>query len=824
MHESSVITEIVGGSMILLLFAVATLAVTHRIRFPHSVVLVLTGVVLSHLADTYPEQFHHLRQLELSPELILFVFLPTLIFESTFNLDTSQLRHNIDEVLTLAVPGLLISTLLIGLVVWLATPIPFAASLLLGAILSATDPVSVVATFRQLGVPQRLTVLVEGESLFNDATSIVVARILIGVVAAGGVSGDAIGSGLVDFFVLFVGGLLVGWLMALLVGYLLGLVQSNTPTEITLTIILAYLSFLIAEDLLHVSGVMATLGAGLTMAGMGRRKISAPVIHYLENFWEYMAFVANAMIFLMVGMRVELAAVWNNLDLLLWVILGMLLARAVLVYGLMPLVGRLPGSPPVSLPYQTVMFWGGQRGAIALAIVLSLPDFEYAETFVALVMGAVLFTLLVQGLTIEGLVRRLGLDKPPLSDRLSLMEARIQARRQVLDEIPSLLANGLFSGRIARQLQKACEHDLAETEREICDLRHREMDDAEQLRLLYLRVFAEERSVYLGMYGKGHLSEGAFKKLMAVLDSQMENIRFHGQLEHVQFNRMRYLVDRSLPALVQHAPGLGRLAETIHRARVARDFEQDWGHFQGTLHVLDFLEHYESLHPRLVEKVRQRYRKWHADARRRVEQMAQLYPEFVTRMQERLGQRMMLLGESEAVGQQMEKGVLPRGVGEAVQADIRRRLGKLRGQVMTTLQLDPAELLRKVPFFEEIPAAECEHLVKAMQAHTLAAGDVVIRQGEKGDSLFLVARGVLQVYKTGAEGDEVMLGSLMAGDFFGEMALLFHEPRSATLRAITPCTLYELSRRELDAAMGRFPVIRETLERVAEQRRQQNTT
>ena len=217
--------------------------------------------------------------------------------------------------------------------------------------------------------------------------------------------------GAIDFVVVFVGGLVVGGLLGLLTGYALGKVEDHF-IEITLTTVLAYVSYLVAEEVLHVSGVMATIAAGLTIGGWGRMKISYAVRDYLEHFWEYVAFLANALIFLMVGLRVEPFALWATLGLLFWVVVALLVSRAVVIYGLMPFVQRLPRAEPMNRAYKAVIFWGGLRGAIALAIVLSLPPFAHREVFVALVMGAVLFTLLVQGLSIEPLVRWLGLDCP----------------------------------------------------------------------------------------------------------------------------------------------------------------------------------------------------------------------------------------------------------------------------------------------------------------------------------------------------------------------------------------------------------------------------
>jgi len=178
MHETSVLVDVVSGLILLLIIAAATSAIGKRVRLPFTVMLVIIGAGMAMLADVVP-LLSVLHSLSLSPDMILYIFLPTLVFESAFNMDGRQLWHNIVPVLTLAVPGLLLSTGIIGGIVYLATDIPLTAALLLGAILSATDPVAVIALFKRLGAPKRLTILVEGESLFNDATAIVLATILI---------------------------------------------------------------------------------------------------------------------------------------------------------------------------------------------------------------------------------------------------------------------------------------------------------------------------------------------------------------------------------------------------------------------------------------------------------------------------------------------------------------------------------------------------------------------------------------------------------------------------------------------------------------------
>ncbi len=826
MEHTSEIAHLVAGVAALLVIAAITLALTKRIKLPFTVTLVVIGIILARLTEHFPHTLEPLEGLSISPDLILYVFLPTLIFEASFNMDARQLRHNLGPILTLAVPGLVLSTVLIGLIVWAVTPIPLAVTLLLGAILSATDPVAVVALFRQIGAPERLTTLVEGESLFNDATSIVVARLLIGVVLAGSFSGETLTQGLIDFVVLFVGGLLLGLLLGLVVALILGLVESDPAIEISLTTALAYCSFLLAEEVFHLSGVMATVGAGLVMGGWGRVKISPTVRIYLEHFWEQMAFIANALIFLLVGLTVNLDAQWGTLDTLLWVILAMLAARAVLIYGLMPLVGRFPGSTPISLAYQGVMYWGGLRGAIALAIALSLPEFDYASEITALVMGAVLFTLLAEGLTIEPLMRRLGLDQPPLADRLALLERDLTAKQQVIEHIPELQHSGLFSAAIARRLQQGCEKAIREVQEEITRLRGTEMGHEQEEALLYLRALSEEKLLYSEMYSKGHLSEGAFRELLLVLTLQIDTIRFQGAFERVHSHRLRRYLEQILYRLFDRIPLLLPLAERMRMARIIRNYEEVWGHYQSSRRVLEYLDEWsrlESIPAAVMEEVHSHYTHWHHLAREQLQQVSEQFPEFVSAMQRRLGQRIVLLAEARATEEQAERGMLPKGVSEQQLGTISARLSALRGESVERLRDDPKELLRKVPLFAQLPEASLDELTKHLLPHTLEENYSVLEQGETGSSLYIIARGMVRIsHEEG--GEKRYLGTLMAGDFFGEMALLHHESRNATVRTATPCRLYELRRSDLEALIEQHPLIGEAIVTVDRQRRQGLTT
>lgn len=819
------VAQIVEGIVGLLLLAAVILGLTRRLKLPFTVVLVIAGIGLSAVSSAYPRVLSAFHNLEISSSLIFYVFLPTLIFEAAFNLDVQRLRENLGSVLVLAIPGLLVSTLVIGSIVAIITPIPAAAALLLGAILSATDPVAVIAVFKRLGAPDRLRVLVEGESLFNDATSIVFARILLGMVLAGTVSHQSIFKGVISFIVVFAGGLAVGWAMGLLTGYALGRVEDHF-IEITLTTVLAYASYLFAEEVLHVSGVMATIAAGITIGGWGRMKISHTVRDYLEHFWDYIAFIANALIFLMVVLRVDLSALRGNLVLLLWVIVALLVSRAVVIYGLMPLVEQLPGAEPINRAYQAVIFWGGLRGAIALAVVLSLPAFEYRDTFVALVIGAVLFTLVVQGLSIEPLVRRLGLDRPRLADRLARLEGDFAAKRRALDRLPELLSGGLFPGAIAMRLLTHYERKIARIKAEIEEMHRAELDDDEQLRsLLWLRALSEEKSLYVDMFKTAQLSERSFRQLLATLQRQIDSLRNNGEyLELASHTLSIRRIEAPFLRLIDGVALLAPLVERLGFNRIAMDYEIAGARFQSSRRVLDILDtlaRVESTPWYIVDKLRRQYQRNYETAQHELDQAASQHPEFINEMQSRLGRRLLLAEELQSIALETEHGALSSGLAESMEKEIADELRAMKRNDIARLKLEPIELLRTMPFFQDIPLEDMANIAVRMSMQNVPEGRVITRQGEPGDHMYFISHGVVRVSR---EDQRVSrdLATLMAGDLFGETALLSGEPRNATVTAVTECTLYRLHRDDLEVAMATQPAIRKALEEESRKRIEMN--
>jgi len=379
----------------LLLIASLVAIAVRRLHIPYTVALVVVGLLLTTQSTV---------KFELTPELILALFVPPLVFEAAFHLNFSELRRNLTTILVLAVPGVILTTLIVGGLLSLGTSLSLLPALVFGALIAATDPVAVVALFRLLGVPKRLAVLVEGESLLNDGTALVLFNLMLAVAITGQFS---LLNSLADFARVSVSGIVLGLVLGWATSRLIARIDDYL-IEITLTTVLAYGAYLLAEQL-HISGVLAVVAAGLITGSMGPQGMSPTTRIVLYNFWEYITFLVNSLVFLLIGMQVDIPALLGAWQPILWAIGAVLLARLIVIYGLSWITGRL--TEPISWRWRHILAWGGLRGALSLALALSLPatfgpDRDLLNT---MAFGVALFTLLVQATTMNSLVRRLGI-------------------------------------------------------------------------------------------------------------------------------------------------------------------------------------------------------------------------------------------------------------------------------------------------------------------------------------------------------------------------------------------------------------------------------
>ena len=352
--------------------------------------MVVIGLVLA-LVDR--------ADINVSPELFLGLLVPPLIFEAAFQVKAEDLFKDITPILSLAIPGVLLTTFLVGGVLYWGTDFSLTTALLFGSLIAATDPVAVVALFRSLGVPHRLQLLLEGESLFNDGTAIVLFNMMVTIAVTGYFN---LGESIVNFLVVSGGGLIIGLVLGLMISLAISIID-NSLIETTLTTVLAFGSYIVAEQF-HVSGVLAVVAAGIVSGNLGPRRMAPTTRILVFNFWEYAAFLANSFVFLLIGLQIDLNILITDWKAILWAILAVLVARAASIYGLSWI------GPGIPRRYKHVLYWGGLRGAISLALALSLPASlgEQGTIIKSMAFGVVLFTLLVQGLTMKPFINRMG--------------------------------------------------------------------------------------------------------------------------------------------------------------------------------------------------------------------------------------------------------------------------------------------------------------------------------------------------------------------------------------------------------------------------------
>ena len=517
--EQFLATETLIIELLLIVSLVAL--VVRRLRIPYTVALVVVGLLIT---------FQKKSEISLTPELILSLFIPPLVFEAAFHLEFKSLRENWLPIVGLAIPGVLLTTFIVGAIVSWGVGIPFSSGLVFGALIAATDPVAVVSLFKALGAPKRLTTLVESESLFNDGTAIVVFKLLVAVAlsAAVGSTGDAhesfdFLSATVDFFRVSAGGLLIGIGLGWIIAQIIARVDDYL-IETMLTTVLAFGAYLVAERF-HVSGVLAVVAAGIITGNVGLKGMSPTTRIVLFNFWEFLAFVANSLVFLLIGLDVNLREIGANLLPIAIALVAVLMSRALVIYGLTALTNLR--SPQVSFAYQHVLFWGGLRGAISLALALSLPlALAERELLRVMTFGVVLFTLLAQGTTMQFLLRRLGIGiAPPLELEYERRHGRLIAAQAAFRHIKEMYLGNLFSLTIWQELEpelkKQVENALA-AQNELLEkhpeLQLEEREDAQREGL------NAQRAALSQMLNNGLISDVVYDELVTEVDESISRL------------------------------------------------------------------------------------------------------------------------------------------------------------------------------------------------------------------------------------------------------------------------------------------------------------
>lgn len=406
--------NVLGIEQIIIFFLLVIAMTTwigNKLPIPYTVGLVMAGLILTIIP------VFHIELPELTSKLILALFLPPILFQAAYQLNIRELRNNFSLIALLVTFGVLLTTVIIAVIIALFHPVMgLLLAAVFGALISAIDPVAVIALFSENHVSPRLESLIEGESLLNDGTAIVIFAIVLQAAQSGGDLN--ILNGLLDFARVAFGGVLIGGIVGYLMAHLLYHID-DPIVEMMLTTCLAFGSYLLAEQF-HVSGVLAVVVAGLIHGYIGFANMSDLTKQTVNIVWAYVAALANAAIFLLIGLTIKLEDLLSHLPLAALAIIAVLVSRMVIVYGLAPLYTRIfHRDRPLPMSWRHIMFWGGQRGAVSLALALSLPhDLPQRDSLLIMTFGVVLFTSLVQATSMPWIVQQLDLSKDQ-----SLLEA-----------------------------------------------------------------------------------------------------------------------------------------------------------------------------------------------------------------------------------------------------------------------------------------------------------------------------------------------------------------------------------------------------------------
>ena len=544
---------VVFGTLTLSSFAVFW---ARALRIPHTVLLVIFGVAIGLLSTT--PTFAFLGSFHLTPEVLFYIFLPALIFESAYNMSIRKLTEDSLPISLLAVFSLLISTLAIGYgltfaLSFVGIDIPLSIALLFGALISATDPVAVLALFKEYGAPRRLSLIFEGESLFNDATAVALFLVLLEIVTKGFHGTETILEGVLSFGVMIISGIAFGALCGVVFSKFVEYTRHNEYASITLTFVLAYATFLASEFLsqhfivgghhLHISAIIATTIASLVMGNYGRPKIHPRAEEFVDKLWGQLAFMANSVVFILVGVLfVDMP--FSSGEIMIPILLSVVvvaLSRALSVYPIVEAYNtfaeqrlRIPRS------WQHLLSWGSLRGALAVTLVLLIPaDLTIAgwtlsisprEFILALTIGCIFFTIFVKATTIKALMHYLSLDVMTRSERVAYEEACALTHREVASRLKVTFERGYITEATYQKLLAEHQHEYEKA----CAVIGASLSDGESAhyasRALRSYAIGIEKRALRELYLYGEISETAYKRILGKLTLQLEDIE-KGHLE-----------------------------------------------------------------------------------------------------------------------------------------------------------------------------------------------------------------------------------------------------------------------------------------------------
>ncbi|MEQ8395831.1 cation:proton antiporter [Thalassobaculum sp.] len=747
-------------------------------------------------------------------QTLLLVFLPPLLFEMALHVNVRRLLEDVSVVAVMAVIAVILATAIVGVLLWLVSPIGLIACLLLGAAVSTTDPAAVISIFKQIGAPRRLLVILEGESLLNDAAAIALFTLLVAALGQSEPIGP--GSFVVSFLYGFGAGAACGVAVGWLASRLYGILGGSDVAETTVTVALAYGSYLLSEYGLQASGVVAVVFAGLATTMFGTLTMGPRNWRTLTRVWGQIGFWANTLILLLAATmapRMLLSLDWWGGLLLVVVYLAAALARAAVLFGLLPGLSRLGISTPITTGQKTLVLWGGVRGAVTLVLALSLSettglDPDDAQIIAALGAGYVFMTLLVNASTLAYVTRRLGLDRLSAGD-LALRErivAGAQAEAQAyVTELASeraidVSAIEAMNASYEPQIREAVTHAEAVA-----------IPFGDRLRLGLTILTSQELRLVQTAFEDGAVGPRSTRVLRGNAERLSDAVRLGGREAYedmveanlrfpvlfrvaVWLHRLR-LADRLLRVMLERRMTMLLESETVVRdlATFAREVIGPMIGEDATRNVVEFVgKRLEMLHDE-IDVIRLQY------------------PGYTRAMESILLMRAGVRRERTQYRRLFDEGIIGNDLHRSLERELDQRMRALATPPPVDLGLTPTDLIGKVPLFAALDGRQAAAIERCLRGRLALPDEVIAAAGERGNAMYFIASGVLEV--TGLE-HEILLSN---GQFFGELALIAPTRRRSTeIVARSFCRLLILSRRDFKRLAKNDPALERTIRDAAD--------
>jgi CPA1 family monovalent cation:H+ antiporter len=793
--------------------------VARRLLLPPNVVLAAVGVAIAAgatfllytpLTDAFNDMVSPIVNLPIQSAMIINVFLPPLLFHASLTVDVRRMVSDTAPILVLAIVAVVATTTAIGFGLSLVSTVPLVACLLLGAIVATTDPAAVVAVFRDIGAPARLTGLVEGESLLNDAAAIAIFAMLMEMLTSG--QSVSILDGIGFFIGAFAGGILLGLVAGYLLVSLAGLLRDIPLAEFAFTLALPYLLFVVGEHFLQVSGVVAVVVAGLTIAATGRSHFSPESWKHVLAIWDQLGFLAGSMVFILASLLVPKLMVdigWSDIVNILLVVSLALAGRAVVLFVILPLLSLSRLSATVTTPYKLVILWGGLRGAVTLALALAATEnpalgHEVKRFIAVTATGFVLFTLFINGTTLRGLIRLLGLHRlPPLA--MAVMD---QILGLALAEVRDALKDAGRRYGIAPSAVRSVTRQIDERAAAIGAGHEEAIPEHERMTVGLLALANRERHLVLDHHAQKTSPNSVVERLLRHAGRLLDRARTGGRQGYLRV--ARHAVDY---------PMAFKLAHGLHRhlrmdGPLSRQLADRFSYMLVHRLIIDELKIFnrDRLEPLLGAETAAALSEIldgrAAAASKALGALSLQYPDYAEALERRFLRHYGLGRLIEHYRILREEGLLNEELFSHARRSIREAVKGQAPDERLDLGLNTIDMARRLPMFDGLAEAHLLKVCALFHPVFTVPGEPVVRRGDRRTDVYFIASGAVEIH---LPDQNVQLGR---GDFFGEMALIGHRPRSSDVLSLTYCQLLVLRETDFKAFLTTNPMIRTHVESV----------